>query len=535
MTTIRTADGTEIFYKDWGPRGARPIVFHHGWPLSGDDWDAQLLFFLNEGYRVVAHDRRGHGRSTQTTGGHDMDTYAADVATLVSTLDLKGAIHVGHSTGGGEAVRYVARHGRQRTAALVLIGAVPPILVKSQTNPDGIPIAVFDGLRDGLAADRSGFYWDFILPFYGFNRPGAAVNEPVRLNWWRQAMMGGAHPQLAGIKAFSETDFTDDMKSIEAPVLFLHGDDDQIVPLAISAQKGVKLVKHGTLKVYPGYPHGMATIHANEINKDLLAFVKAAQPQVATSVQKRFVVVGGTGLIGSKLVALLRARGQDVLAASPESGVNTLTGAGLPQALAGAEVVVDVSNSRSFDDKAAMDFFQTSTRNLLAAEAAAGVKHHVALSIVGTQRVRDSGYLRAKAAQEDLIKASSIPYSILESTQFFEFIEGIAKAGLVGDAYHLSPALMQPIVSDEVVSALCDIALGPPLNATAEIGGPEAIPIDELAREFLTAKGDRPQIIEDRHARYFGAELDERSLVPGPGARLGSVKFGDWLRQSAAH
>ena len=533
MTTIRTADGTEIFYKDWGPRGAQPIVFHHGWPLSADDWDAQLLFFLKEGYRVVAHDRRGHGRSTQTSGGHDMDTYAADVAAVVAALDLWDVIHIGHSTGGGEAVRYVARHGKERTAGLVLIGAVPPILVKSAANPDGIPIEVFDGLRDGIASNRSGFYWDFIIPFYGYNRPGAAVNEQVRLNWWRQAMMGGAHPQSAGVKAFSETDFTDDMKSIEAPVLFMHGDDDQIVPLALSAQKGIKLVKHGTLKVYPGYPHGMATIHAGEIDKDLLAFVKA-QRQSAGTARRKFVVIGGTGLIGSKLVSLLRARGQQVVAASPETGVNTLTGAGLAEALAGAQVVVDVSNSRSFDDKAAMDFFQTSTRNLLAAEAAAGVKHHVALSIVGTHRVSDSGYLRAKAAQEDLIKASSIPYSILESTQFFEFIEGIAKDALVGGAYHLSPALLQPIVSDEVASALCDIALGPPLNATVEIGGPEAIPLDELAREFLTAKGDPHQIVEDRHARYFGAELDERSLVPGPQARIGSLKFGDWLRQSTA-
>jgi len=233
-------------------------------------------------------------------------------------------------------------------------------------------------------------------------------------------------------------------------------------------------------------------------------------------------------------VSLLRAQGQNVVAASPESGVNTLTGAGLAQALAGAEVVIDVSNSRSFEAKAAMDFFQTSTRNLLAAEAEAGVKHHVALSIVGTQRLTDSGYLRAKAAQEDLIEASSIPYSILESTQFFEFIEGIAKSALVGGAYHLSPALLQPIVSDEVVSALCDIALGPPLNAKVEIGGPEAIPLDELARVFLTAKGDPHQIVEDRHARYFGAELAERSLVPGPQARIGSLKFVDWLRQSAS-
>jgi non-heme chloroperoxidase len=533
LTAIRAVDGAEIFYKDWGPQDAPPIVFHHGWPLSADDWDAQLLFFLKQGYRVIAHDRRGHGRSTQTYDGNDMDTYASDVAALVTALDLRNVIHVGHSTGGGEATRYVARHGKERTAALVLIGAVPPILVKSASNPDGVPIEVFDGLRDGIAANRSAFYWDFIVPFYGYNRPGATVNEQVRLNWWRQAMMGGAYPQSVGIKAFSETNFAEDLKSIEAPVFFMHGDDDQIVPLKISAEVGVTLVKHGTLKVYPGFPHGMATTHADQINADLLEFIKAQQ-QVSTVARRKFVVIGGTGLIGSKLVGRLRARGQEVIAASPESGVNTLTGQGLAEALAGAQVVVDVSNSPSFEDHAVMDFFMTSGRNLLAAEAAAGVKHHVALSIVGTHRVADSGYLRAKAAQEDLIKSSAIPYSILESTQFFEFIDRIAKDSLADGAYHLSPALMQPIVSDEVVAALADIALGPPLNATVEIGGPEAIPIDELGRELLSAKGDTHQIIEDRHARYYGAELEDRSLVPGPEARLGSLKFADWLRQSAA-
>jgi len=531
METVTTRDGAEIFFKDWGPKGAQPIVFHHGWPLSGDDWDAQMLFFLNQGYRVIAHDRRGHGRSSQTADGHDMDTYAADVATLVSALDLRDVIHVSHSTGGGEATRYVARYGKERTAKLVLIAAVAPILVKSATNPGGTPIEVFDGLRAGLAANRSSFYWDFIVPFYGFNRPGTPVNEQVRLNWWRQAMMGAANAQYACIKAFSETDFTEDLKSIDAPVLFMQGDDDQIVPIADSAMIAAKLVKHGTLKVYPGLPHGMATTHAERINADLLDFIKAPH-QAAGRTPMKIVVIGGSGLIGSKLVNLLRQKGQEVIAASPDTGVNTLTGQGLPEALAGAQVVVDVANSRSFEDKAAMDFFMTSGRNLLAAEAAAGVRHHVALSIVGTQRVHDSGYLRAKAAQEDLIKKSSIPYTILESTQFFEFIERIAKGSLVGDAYRLSPALMQPIVSDEVVAALGEIVLGPPLNATVEIGGPEAIPLDALAREVLSAKGDSLPIVEDRHARYYGAELDDDSLIPGPKARIGSLKFGDWLQQS---
>jgi uncharacterized protein YbjT (DUF2867 family) len=248
----------------------------------------------------------------------------------------------------------------------------------------------------------------------------------------------------------------------------------------------------------------------------------------------KIVVIGGSGLIGSKLVSLLRVRGHEVVAASPQTGVNTLTGEGLAEALAGADIVVDVANSPTLDDKAAMDFFVTSGRNLLAAEKAAGVGHHVALSIVGTQRVVDSGYLRAKAAQEDLIKASSIPHSILQSTQFFEFIERIAKGALDGEVYRLSPALMQPIVSDEVVAALADITLGNPLNATVEVAGPEAIPLDELARRVLTAREDHRQIIADAHARYFGAELNDQSLTPGPKARLGSLKFGDWLRQSVA-
>jgi non-heme chloroperoxidase len=276
MMTIKTRDGADIFYKDWGPRdgSTQTIVFHHGWPLSGDDWDTQMLFLLKQGCRVIAHDRRGHVRSTQTADGHDMDTYASDVAQLVRTLDLHDAIHVGHSTGGGEATRYVAQYGKGRVSKLVLISAVPPLLTKSQSNPNGIPLDVFDGLGAQLAANRSSFYWDFTIPFYGYNRPGVSVDEQVRRNWWRQAMMGGAHPQLAGVKAFSETDFTEDLKSIDAPVIIMHGDDDQIVPIEVSALRTAKLVKHPTLKVYPGYPHGMCTTHAGEINADLLHFIK---------------------------------------------------------------------------------------------------------------------------------------------------------------------------------------------------------------------------------------------------------------------
>jgi non-heme chloroperoxidase len=274
MSTIKTKDGAEIFYKDWGPRDGKPIVFHHGWPLSADDWDAQMLFFAKNGHRVIAHDRRGHGRSTQTAYGHEMDTYAADVAALVEALDLRDTIHVGHSTGGGEATRYVARHGQGRAAKLVLIGAVPPTLVKSASYPDGTALEVFDGLRAALFANRADFYWTFPIPFYGYNRDGAALNEAVRQNWWRQAMMGAANAQFLCIKAFSETDFTDDLRSIDVPVVILHGEDDQIVPV-VNGRNTAKLVKRPTLQTYSGLPHGMCTTHADRINADLLEFIRA--------------------------------------------------------------------------------------------------------------------------------------------------------------------------------------------------------------------------------------------------------------------
>jgi non-heme chloroperoxidase len=272
MTSFTTSDGTEIFYKDWGT--GQPIVFHHGWPLSADDWDAQMLFFVSKGYRVIAHDRRGHGRSTQTSTGNDMDTYAADVAALVAHLKLKNAVHIGHSTGGGEVARYVARHGAGHVAKAVLIGAVPPVMVKSANNPGGLPIDVFDGFRSALAANRAQFYREVPIPFYGYNREGASVSEGVKENWWRQGMMGGAKAHYDCIKAFSETDFTEDLKKITVPVLILHGDDDQIVPIADSAELSIKLVKNGTLKIYKGYPHGMCTTHPEVINQDLLAFIK---------------------------------------------------------------------------------------------------------------------------------------------------------------------------------------------------------------------------------------------------------------------
>jgi non-heme chloroperoxidase len=273
MNFVTTKDGTRIFYKDWG--SGQPLVFHHGWPLSSDDWDAQLMFFQSQGFRVIAHDRRGHGRSSQTFGGNEMDTYAADVAALVEQLDLRDAIHIGHSTGGGEVARYVARYGGGRVAKAVLIGAVPPVMVKNASNPGGLPLEVFDGFRAALVANRAQFYREVPSgPFYGFNRPGAKVLDGVIDNWWRQGMMGGIKPQYDCIKAFSETDFTDDLKKIDVPVLVMHGDDDQIVPIADAALLSIELLKRGTLKVYEGLGHGLCTINADVVNADLLAFAR---------------------------------------------------------------------------------------------------------------------------------------------------------------------------------------------------------------------------------------------------------------------
>ncbi|MFF4797317.1 alpha/beta fold hydrolase [Streptomyces sp. NPDC001351] len=276
MGTVTTDDGTTIFYKDWGPRDGEPIVFHHGWPLSADDWDNQMLFFLAQGYRVIAHDRRGHGRSTQTATGHDMDTYAADVTTLTDALDLRGAVHIGHSTGGGEVARYVARAKPGRVSKAVLVGAVPPLMLKTEANPGGLPMEVFDGFREGVAGNRAQSFIDIPSgPFYGFNRPGAQVSQGLIYNWWRQGMMGAANAHYECVAAFSETDFTEDLQQIEVPVLVAHGTDDQVVPCDDSAPLTVKLLKNGTLKSYEGYPHGMLSTHPEVLNPDILAFIRS--------------------------------------------------------------------------------------------------------------------------------------------------------------------------------------------------------------------------------------------------------------------
>ncbi|GAA3903791.1 alpha/beta hydrolase [Sphingomonas limnosediminicola] len=289
MSMLKTSDGTRIFYKDWGPKDAQAVVFHHGWPLSADDWDNQLMFFLGQGFRVIAHDRRGHGRSDQTDTGNDMNTYAADVAELTSALDLKNAIHVGHSTGGGEVTRYVARAERGRVSMAIIISAIPPVMIRTESNPGGLPIEVFDGYRSAVASNRAQTYLEIASgPFYGFNRPGAKPIEGAIRNWWRQGMMGGIKAHYDCIKVFSETDLTEDLKAIDVPVLVLHSDDDQIVPYEDSAPLAVKLLKRGTLKTYRGLPHGMPTTHADVINTDILAFVheqlaaeqRAARPEL---------------------------------------------------------------------------------------------------------------------------------------------------------------------------------------------------------------------------------------------------------------
>jgi non-heme chloroperoxidase len=281
MDTITVKDGTTIYYKDWGK--GQPLFFHHGWPLSADDWDAQMMFFLDRGYRVIAHDRRGHGRSTQTITGNEMDTYAADVNELVQKLDLRDAIHIGHSTGGGEVARYVAKFGQPqgRVASAVLISAVPPVMVKSAKNPGGTPIEVFDDLREKTANHRAQFYQDLTLPFYGYNRPGAVISQGIRDNWWRQGMMGGIKAHYDCIKAFSETDFTEDLKKIDVPTFVMHGEDDQIVPFADAGPLSAKLLKNATTRFYPGFPHGMPTTHADVINKDLLSFIQAEAKEAA--------------------------------------------------------------------------------------------------------------------------------------------------------------------------------------------------------------------------------------------------------------
>lgn len=278
MSFVTTKDGVEIFFKDWGPKSAQPIVFHHGWPLSSDDWDAQMLFFLAQGFRVVAHDRRGHGRSSQVGEGHDMDHYAADASAVAEHLNLKNAVHIGHSTGGGEVARYIAKYGQPqgRVAKAVLVSAVPPLMLKTEKNPEGTPLEVFDGFRTALAANRAQFFLDVASgPFYGFNRPGAKVSQGVIDNWWRQGMMGAANAHYEGIKAFSETDQTGDLKAITVPTLVIQGDDDQVVPYKDAAELQAKLIKNSKLKIYPGYPHGMLTTHADVINPDLLAFIKS--------------------------------------------------------------------------------------------------------------------------------------------------------------------------------------------------------------------------------------------------------------------
>ncbi len=478
MSTIATKDGTLIYYKDWG-RG--PVVtFSHGWPLSSDAWDGQMLFLAQKGFRVVGHDRRGHGRSSQASSGNDMDGYADDLAAVIEALDLRDVTLVGHSTGGGEVVRYIGRHGTTRVAKAVLVAAVPPIMLRTAANPDGLPIEVFDKLRDGLTRDRSQFYRDLASPFYGANWPGGGHARRGRSDRPRQGLgeeIGEAHQGREG-----------DLLSGRA-----------------------------------ARPHGHASGSGQRRPAGL-------PPELAMKI----VVIGGTGLIGSKTVAILRQGGHEVVAASPNTGVNTITGEGLDEAMAGTQVVIDLANSPSFEDRAVLEFFETSGRNLLAAEAAAGVRHHVVLSIVGTDRSPDNGYFRAKVAQEKLVETSGIPYTIIRSTQFLGFLGRIAASGADGNVVRISPGLFQPIAADDVAAIVAEVALAAPRGGIVEIAGPERAPFDEIVARYLKAVGDPREVVRDPEARYFGGRVEERSLVPLGDARLGRIGLDEWLRRSRA-
>ena len=440
---------------------------------------------------------------------------------------------VGHSTGGGEVARYIGRHGTARVAKIVLISAAPPHLAPTERDPEGLPPEAVNGLLGGMFADRSEFYRNLASQFYGANREGANVSQGVLDQFWSWSMQSGLKSSYECVQSLADSDFTDDLEKFDVPTLLLHGEDDQVVPVG-NSMKSARIIKNAKDIYYPGAPHGITATHQDEINAELLAFL---QKLVAVDIQRRFVmkivVIGGTGLIGSKLVDMLRGHGHEAVAAAPNTGVNTMTGEGLAEALVGADVVVDVSNAPSWEDAAVLEFFETSTRNILDAEAAAGVGHHVALSIVGTERIAESGYINAKVAQEKLIENSSVPYTIVHATQFFEFAVRIADGATDGDTVRVPPVLIQPMAADDVAAAVCDVALAAPLNSTIEIGGPEPLRFEVFVREGLRAVEDQRVVLPDPQARYFGARLDERSLVPGDGARLAATRFDDWLSQRA--
>ena len=550
MSTITTKDGVEIFYKDWGPKNAQPIVFHHGWPLSADDWDTQMLYFVQKGYRVIAHDRRGHGRSSQVSDGHDMDHYAADAAAVVAHLDLRNAIHIGHSTGGGEATHYVARHGKGRVAKLVLIGAVPPIMVKTSANPGGLPIEVFDGLRQQLAANRAQFYRDFVerplLQLQPAGCEGVSRRDRELVAPGDDGRCEGALRRHQGLLGDGLHRGPEDHRCADARHAWRRRPDrpDRRFRAALR-EAPQERHPEGLREVPARHVHDAcrrgqcrpSRLH-QELNWRLWLVAQPSQTRACGPRTRRFgmkiVVIGGSGLIGSKTVAILRQGGHDVFAASPNTGVNTITGEGLKEAMAGTQVVIDLSNSPSFESNAVLEFFETSGRNLLAAEGAAGARHHVALSIVGTDRTPDNGYFRAKVAQENLIKASGIPYTIIRSTQFFEFLGGIAASSTDGSTVRLSPGMFQPIAADDVAAITAEVAIGPPRNGTVEIAGPERVPFNEMVARYLKAIGDPRTVVSDPEARYFGGRVEERSLVPLGEARLGSIDFSEWLRRSQA-
>ncbi len=462
MSTITTKDGTEIYYKDWGKGPA--VTFSHGWPLNADMWDGQMLFLAQNGFRAIALDRRGHGRSSQATTGNDMNGYADDLAAVIEALDLNDVTVVGHSTGGGEVARYIGRHGTKRVAKAVLIAAVPPIMLKTAANPEGLPIEAFDAIRAGLIRDRSQFYKDL----------------RVRK---RQGLLGDRFHR--GSEEVRRPDTGASRRG--RPDRSRERLGEEVGP-AHQGRQGRLL--SGRAARHHGHAPGSDQRRAPRVPAGLRENVTARRPHDGRSIIQtlkgfamKVVIIGGSGLIGSKLVARLREQGHDAVPASPDSGVNTLTGEGLAKALEGANVVVDVSNSPSFEDAAVLKFFQTSTGNLLAAEAAAGVGHHVALSVVGSDRAPDSGYLRAKVAQEKLIAASRIPYTIIRSTQFFEFLKRIADEATDGNTVRIAPVLFQPIAADDVAKSVARVAVSAQVNGIVEIAGPQQFRFEDWLRQ----------------------------------------------------
>ena len=530
MSTITTSDGTEIYYKDWGDGPA--VTLSHGWPLSADMWDGQMLFLAQHGFRCIAHDRRGHGRSSQPSSGNDMDTYADDLATLIEALDLRDITTVGHSTGGGEVARYIGRHGTARVTKIVLISAAPPHLAPTERDPEGLPPEAVNGLLGGMFADRSEFYRNLASQFYGANREGANVSQGVLDQFWSWSMQSGLKSSYECVQSLADSDFTDDLEKFDVPTLLLHGEDDQVVPVG-NSMKSARIIKNAKDIYYPGAPHGITATHQDEINAELHAFLQNSRRRHSKEVRdedRRHRRDRAHRFQARRHVPRARSRSRGRVAEHRRQhrdrrGTRRSPGRCRRRRRRVERTIVGGRGGA----RVLRDLDPQHPRR----EAAAGVGHHVALSIVGTERIAGSGYINAKVAQEKLIENSSVPYTIVHATQFFEFAVRIADGATVGDTVRVPPVLIQPMAADDVAAAVCDVALAAPLNSTIEIGGPEPLRFEVFVREGLRAVEDRRVVLPDPQARYFGARLDERSLVPGD-AR-GSPRPGSTTGSAGAH